>query len=55
MKVQNADIFQKIAMNWTQGEVKHTSNGSKATQTIPEMIGQTKNQVKGHTRKMLTA
>jgi len=35
-------------MNWTQGEVKHTSNGSRATQTTLEMMGQTKKQVKGH-------
>ena len=38
-------------MNWTQKEVKHTSNGSKATQTTPEMMGQMKKQMKGHKGK----
>src|SRR5882724_3187381 len=27
-------------MSWTQGEVKHTSNGSKVTETTLEMMGQ---------------
>jgi len=35
-------------MNWTQEGVKHTSNGSKATQTTLETLGQMKRQVKRH-------
>jgi len=39
-------------MSWTQGEAKHTSNGSKVTQITLEMMGQTKKKSKGYKRKM---
>ena len=51
MRVQNADIFQKIAYELDTRGVKHTSNGSKVTQITPGMMGQMKKQEKGHIRK----
>jgi len=53
MRVLNADIFQKIAYDTRGGETYF--QWSKATQTTPEMMGQTKKQMKGHKRKMPTA